>query len=71
MISSETQENHDCVGKMISGLQSVGKDYALGYIESFIVQLMRDHVKDPLEAEKLRLRMLMIGIDALLDAKKK
>jgi hypothetical protein len=70
MISQETQQNLDCVGRMIHGLQSVGKDYALGYLESFIVQLIRDHVSDPLEQEKLRLRMLMIGIDALLDAKK-
>jgi hypothetical protein len=61
-------ETAEIVGKMVSGLQRVSSDYALGYLETFIADLVNTHVTDPVELEKLRLRMLMIGIDGLCDA---
>ena len=61
-------ETSEVVGKMVSGLQRVSSDYALGYLESFITDLVQTHVKDPVQLEKLRLQMLMIGIDHLCDA---
>lgn len=69
--TTSTQENRDVVGKMITGLQRNGSDYALGYLESFIVKLMDDFVKDPLDLERIRLRMLAAGINGLLDAEKR
>ena len=58
-------ETAEVVGKMVSGLQRVSSDYALGYLESFITDLVNTHVTDPVQLEKLRLQMLMIGIDGL------
>lgn len=61
-------ETNEIVGKMVHGLEKVSKDYALGYLETFIGDLVGKYVTDPVELEKLRLRMLMIGIDGLCDA---
>jgi len=61
-------ETYQIVGKMVHGLEKVSKDYALGYLETFIGGLIDQYVTDPVELEKLRLRMLMIGIDGLCDA---
>ena len=61
-------ETNEIVGKMVHGLEKVSTDYALGYLEVFIGGLIDQYVTDPVELEKLRLRMLMIGIDGLCDA---
>ena len=61
-------ETYEIVGKMVHGLEKVSAVYALGYLETFISGLVDQYVTDPVEIEKLRLRMLMIGIDGLCDA---
>jgi len=61
-------ETFEIVGKMVHGLEKVSANYALGYLEVFIGGLIDQYVTDPVELEKLRLRMLMIGIDGLCDA---
>jgi hypothetical protein len=64
------KENAEIVGKMVSALSKNGSDYALGYIESFLTGVIDEFVTDPIKVEQLRLRMLLIGIEALIDAKK-
>jgi hypothetical protein len=64
------KETSEIVGKMVYALSKKNKDYALGYLETFLTNLIEDHVKDPVELEFLRVRMLMIGIDNLIDTKK-
>ena len=64
------KETGEVVAKMIYALEKNSKSYALGYLETFLTGLIDEHVKDPVKLEMLRMRMLAIGIDALLDAKK-
>lgn len=61
-------ETREIVGKMVYALEKNSKSYALGYLETFLAGLIEEHVKDPVKLEMLRMRMLTIGIDALLDA---
>jgi hypothetical protein len=67
---TERKETSEIVSKMVYALSKKNKDYAIGYLETFISNLINDHVKDPVELEFLRLRMLTIGIDQLIDTKK-
>lgn len=69
-MSNTRMETSEIVGKMVYALSQKNKDYALGYLESFIVGLIDGYVTDPVKLEFLRLRMLTTGIDALIDAKK-
>jgi hypothetical protein len=64
------KETTEIVEKMVRALKGKGESFALGYLEVFISNLIKDHVKDPIELEMLRMRMLGIGIDALIDVKK-
>lgn len=67
---STRKETSEIVQKMVKGLSYHNKDYALGYLESFIVNLIENNVKDSTELSMLRMRMLGIGIEHLIDAKK-
>jgi hypothetical protein len=67
---TERKETSEIVSKMVYALSKKNKDFALGYLETFLTNLIEDHVKDPVELEFLRVRMLMIGIDNLIDTKK-
>lgn len=62
-------ETSEIVGKMVYALSKKNKDYALGYLETFLTNLIDEHVKDPTELSFLRMRMLAIGIDQLIDVK--
>lgn len=57
-----------CVKKMVNSLvKSNGYPYAAGYLESFLVEILDKHVKDKTELEMIKIRMLDIGINQLLD----
>ena len=62
-------ETNEVVNRMVRGLESVSKDYALGYLESFLSGLIDEHVTDPVKLGMLRMKMLAVGIDALIDAR--
>lgn len=70
MNMTSRDETNQIVAKMVKGLASYNKDYAIGYLESFISNLINDNVKDESELNMLRIRMLGIGIEHLIDAKK-
>lgn len=64
-------DTKDAIDRMVRGLvKGHGYCYATGYLESFLAGVIDDHVKDPIALEKLRMRMVFIGIDKLLDAPK-
>lgn len=69
MTEIEAQDLKETTGKMISALRKHGDEYAAGYLESFIVGLIVKHVTDPIEVTMVKMRMLNIGINAILDAK--
>mgnify|MGYP006297138673 CR=1 FL=1 len=64
------KETDEIVGKMVRALQGKGDKYALGFLEVFMANLIKDYVTDPIELKMLRMRMLTIGIDAMIDVKK-
>jgi hypothetical protein len=69
-MSNTRMETSEIVGKMVSALTQKNKDYAIGYMESFIVGLIDRYVTDPNKLQDLRFDMLAKGIDALIDVKK-
>ena len=70
MSMTKRDETSQIVAKMVKGLAAYNKDYAIGYLETFISNLINDNVKDESELNVLRIRMLGIGIEHLIDAKK-
>jgi hypothetical protein len=69
-MSNTRMETSEIVGKMVSALTKKNKDYAIGYMESFIVGLIEKYVTDPNKLQDLRFDMLAKGIDVLIDVKK-
>jgi len=68
---NEMTEIRENAKRMVSAL--IAKDghaYTCGYLESFLVALIHEHVKDLVELERIQLDMLTVGIEALLDARK-
>jgi hypothetical protein len=56
---------------MVKGLvKGEGYAYATGYLESFLTEIIDNNVKDQTEKSMLKIRMLDIGINQLLDSKK-
>ena len=63
------KETSEIVSQMVTGLSKNNKDYALGYLEAFIVNLIEKHVKKKDDLTDLRFRMLDIGIKHLIHSK--
>ena len=63
------KETSEIVGQMVTGLMKNNKDYAIGYLEAFIVNLIEKHVKKKDDLTDLRIRMLDIGIKHLIHSK--
>ena len=66
----EKQETRVIAAKMVTALRKHGDDYATGYLESFIVGLITNHVNDRSDLSLVHMRMLTVGIDHLIDAPK-
>lgn len=61
-------DTKDCVARMIKGLvKKGGYAYTTGYLESFLTEIIDRNVKDESEKSMIKIRMLDIGINALLD----
>ena len=67
---SYRNDTAEVVGKMVHALSKKNKDFALGYLETFLTNLIEEHVKDSTERSFLHTRMLCIAIDQLIDTKK-
>ena len=70
MTELEKQETRVIAVKMVDALRKHGDDYATGYLESFIVGLITNHVTDRSDLSLVHMRMLTVGIDHLIDAPK-
>ena len=70
MTELEMQETRVIAAKMVAALRKHGDDYATGYLESFIVGLITNHVTDRSDLSLVHMRMLTVGIDHLIDAPK-
>ena len=69
-MTKQTDQTRDALSKMIKGLRKCGGDeYTLGYLESFVETIIHEYVKDQSDLSMLRMRMLGVGIEHLIDAK--
>ena len=66
----EKQETRVIAAKMVTALRKHGDDYATGYLQSFIVGLITNHVTDRSDLSLIHMQMLTVGIDHLIDASK-
>jgi hypothetical protein len=67
---TEREQTQDVVEKMVKGLvSSGGPSFALGYLQTFMANVIDRNVTDKAKLETLRIEMLGIGINYLLDAK--
>jgi hypothetical protein len=67
---STRKETSETVQKMVSGLMTTNKDYAIGYLESFVVNLIERYVKEEKDLADVRTRMLSIGLEHYIQASK-
>jgi len=67
---TEREQTQDVVEKMVKGLvASGGPSFAIGYLQTFMANVIDRNVTDKAKLETLRIEMLGIGINYLLDAK--
>jgi hypothetical protein len=65
VMKTETQA---AVSRLVKALvKKGGNGYAVGFLETYIADMIDHVVTDPIQLEMLRIKMLGDGIDALLD----
>lgn len=67
---TDKMETKEVVSKMVHGLvASGGEKFALDFMEMFMTDIITDNVTDPMKLNMLRIMMMSVGIDHLMDAK--
>jgi hypothetical protein len=65
------QQTNRLVQKMVQSLMATNTNYALGYLESFIVSIIEKYVTNENDLTQLRLRIASIGLEHYVTTSKK